>query len=1432
MKTKINRLLSMLLALTMLASLMTSLTMTASAKDYPGGVILYESFTGIVGSTVNDAIKTPTNQPKDTEATTSRKRAGNDSGAGLGDYARQSGNSSTSFNATLPASYIKGADTALVADQGSNAKLTLEFDFKYEGELPTEAKTLTAVLLGNSSMSGNTSGARLNAAATAYLQSPNTITVYEKSEDAEGKPTSSAVKFTLPEGITFDQWHRYQLTVDLTDATSNGGETYSFKVDGKTVVENQPTLYATEISRLHIHTTTTYITGLDNVSVYKTTPSKPALSTAALMSKLHEINAEMETYRTKATGASQLSALETAVTAAGTMVTTAFGTYNAEGAVVNAAKTQTEVDTVLASLTAADTAMKEYIEGLGEQSYDGGLYFYEPFDGTPKTQPEGTSLSTSQLENYNPTSTAEEPEQIIEAVTDLPGSTAAMKNEANWLNTIVNFPAAYNADGHNGTSAVDAYAKEGKDAKLVIEYDVKTTGNPENAGVGTELFVMVGAKGMSNGATAREVTAAAYALNLPDSDQTTSYVTAYRKRSSSDVKTGVKFDLTKWQHHKLTVDLTSATAGLARYSLEVDGEVIVQNQQSPGHDSGSSRAYAIEELKMYTVNENINVHLANLSIYKVNEDNPSFSPAAMSKLLREVYDDMDGYEAALAANKITQEQLTKLTNAYEAGATAMRSAYETAKTDAAAAQTALDTAYTNLENAQNELADNVFYPLQSGSQIKVDYTSEDSGVKWEDCFDTEFIRNLGSRYGESKTENIFHRYYNINDAAAPIEGIRAGEDANTEKENASLILEYDLKLESYELSEASTFKISVGNATAPSGAGNAVVYNQKDIKEFIPDVTDGVWYRFRHEVNVTDAEGNFAPTVSTWVNGVLKDNKIPWANPDFTGTVVINDVTFHAAEGGLTDEDGNPEKYGLELWYDNLFAYKSNSEAAAPINDGALVAKIRELDKEYLYSEDAALKALLDTAKAAYQNEERTQTTVDDALATLNSSYTALPESKTPYRVETFAYTNSSDEKVYEAMAEGKVTGLYVSKVGKKNGATGTPVVAVYRNNVLIDIKTGTFTDDSMAIGDAQVASLETPITLPSDLSGITISGYIMDGNNIGSLKPLAEKWTEQAYNPDRQIGFYIAGTSTYADQYPLSTSYPRAGAGEAIKKWFDGTNVRVYNAALSGATTRSFKNSKTENSRNWKMIMEGGNNLENAGTEDEIGDVFPGVQPGDYVLISFILNDEDALENKGTDFATDYRANLLYFIRTVREKGGIPILNSPSPRGTYASSATTGWSGKTNLGSYPKAIQETAEKYGVQLSNVLSNWENMIETQVAEATAGKTGSDKTTAYTAAMIDINRSLYMRIDEVSYQWWTENGTKSIGSTMETNYQNGLAAGKGGYVSDQTHKNIYGADIEAQFVLTELLKSGSDLSKNINLTKHTPVHPDPERGKEGN
>jgi lysophospholipase L1-like esterase len=61
-------------------------------------------------------------------------------------------------------------------------------------------------------------------------------------------------------------------------------------------------------------------------------------------------------------------------------------------------------------------------------------------------------------------------------------------------------------------------------------------------------------------------------------------------------------------------------------------------------------------------------------------------------------------------------------------------------------------------------------------------------------------------------------------------------------------------------------------------------------------------------------------------------------------------------------------------------------------------------------------------------------------------------------------------------------------------------------------------------------------------------------------------------------------------------------------------------------------------------------------------------VKPGDYVLIQFGHNDAKVTDtNRYAAPRTDYRQNLLRFVRETREKGGIPILLTPVARRRFS---------------------------------------------------------------------------------------------------------------------------------------------------------------------
>ncbi len=146
-----------------------------------------------------------------------------------------------------------------------------------------------------------------------------------------------------------------------------------------------------------------------------------------------------------------------------------------------------------------------------------------------------------------------------------------------------------------------------------------------------------------------------------------------------------------------------------------------------------------------------------------------------------------------------------------------------------------------------------------------------------------------------------------------------------------------------------------------------------------------------------------------------------------------------------------------------------------------------------------------------------------------------------------------------------------------------------------------------------------------------------------------------------------LAGDSTVAD-YPES-QLPLCGWGQALKK-FALPDTEVYNFALSGASTRTFRASGQ-----W-------DNLLNAITD------------GTVVFIQFGHNDAAADEAKHVGFEQEYPANLTRFIEEVRARKGIPILCTPvayrlfNPNGTLQ-----------NLhGEYPGVVRKVAQDNDVPL--------------------------------------------------------------------------------------------------------------------------------------
>lgn len=147
-------------------------------------------------------------------------------------------------------------------------------------------------------------------------------------------------------------------------------------------------------------------------------------------------------------------------------------------------------------------------------------------------------------------------------------------------------------------------------------------------------------------------------------------------------------------------------------------------------------------------------------------------------------------------------------------------------------------------------------------------------------------------------------------------------------------------------------------------------------------------------------------------------------------------------------------------------------------------------------------------------------------------------------------------------------------------------------------------------------------------------------------------------------ITLFLAGDSTVTDQ----DLEPWASWGQFITSYFD-KQVVIANYAYSGASLSSFKAGK----RLEKILSE--------------------MKKGDYLFIEFGHNDEKQ-QGAGDGPWLNYTELLSEFVTKVSEKGGIPVLLTPTQRRAFNDDGTL----KPTHGDYPDAMRAVAEKLQVPL--------------------------------------------------------------------------------------------------------------------------------------
>lgn len=156
----------------------------------------------------------------------------------------------------------------------------------------------------------------------------------------------------------------------------------------------------------------------------------------------------------------------------------------------------------------------------------------------------------------------------------------------------------------------------------------------------------------------------------------------------------------------------------------------------------------------------------------------------------------------------------------------------------------------------------------------------------------------------------------------------------------------------------------------------------------------------------------------------------------------------------------------------------------------------------------------------------------------------------------------------------------------------------------------------------------------------------------------------------------FIAGDSTVTDQ----GSEPWGSWGQYFPNYLT-TDVSVANYACSGLALSSFKS---------------GNRLEK---------ILHLMQPGDYLFIEFGHNDEKA-KGEGKGAWGQYTTLLKEFVARTREKGGIPVLITPTQRRRFNADGTL----EPTHGEFPDAMRKVAAEMKVPLIDVTNMTTSMYE--------------------------------------------------------------------------------------------------------------------------
>lgn len=222
------------------------------------------------------------------------------------------------------------------------------------------------------------------------------------------------------------------------------------------------------------------------------------------------------------------------------------------------------------------------------------------------------------------------------------------------------------------------------------------------------------------------------------------------------------------------------------------------------------------------------------------------------------------------------------------------------------------------------------------------------------------------------------------------------------------------------------------------------------------------------------------------------------------------------------------------------------------------------------------------------------------------------------------------------------------------------------------------------------------------------------------------------------EIKIYLAGDSTISEK--RLDKRPETGWGEKLSDFLN-QNVTVKNHAENGRSTRTF----IEEGR-WQNILDS-------------------LNKGDYVFIQFGHNDQPKWKDESYTPPDQYKNNLIYFVKSTRDKEATPILLTPVVRRRFNAEEEF----FDTHEEYPDIVREVASSENVTLIDAEIQTRNLLK---------ELGAKK-----------SKELFLILEPGKYE----------------NYPNEL--------EDNTHFSDYGAKTIAGLVVEEIKNLNIDLENYL-------------------